>query len=129
MKNSALCFILLLGTQIAMAQAPVEEPMLYAEMVSQSYAEGDSGESSGWQGCWYDNSSKTHPVISCEGHLTTLMHGGHPVQQSFQCQFKFNKSLQERVYNVLVEECWIGAGRRSCCSHFTSCGCDELEAY
>jgi hypothetical protein len=70
---------------------PVENPRAYAERISQAYAEGDSGDSSGFAGCEsLEEVSGLH--ILCEGSRSVLVHGGHMHESPFACDFIFQES-------------------------------------
>lgn len=87
----------------------VNNPMEYANEQSKLFALGDSNDSSGWQGCSYNESGDDSFLkIDCDGTREILVHGGHMQKVNFTCEFIF-QSRQSRSLNkqfsVLKADC------------------------
>lgn len=100
-------FALLVSGVATKAEArQVQDPMKYSEEYSKLYAEGDSNDTSGWEGCEYDNSEVDGIFrIHCAGTREIMVHGGHMVRRSFTCAFSFQPSLTAEGNFVVYESC------------------------
>ena len=82
------------GSMVAAAYSPktVENYMAYANVISRSYAEGDSNDSSGWRDCTEMVNNHLEVGVGCEGVRTILVHGGKRVDVNYYCEFRFTQS-------------------------------------
>lgn len=83
-----------------------DQPMKYAQEYSKSYAEGDSNDSSGWQGC-DEMFTEANEItrIQCVGERDILVLGGHWERMAFACEFTFEPSSDWIGYIVTYELC------------------------
>lgn len=99
MRKNTILFLLSLLIMGSVTQAKtqlVKDPMKYSATFSKLYAEGDSNNSDGWQGCEYiapDSVDGTSIQIQCFGEREILVHGGFMKSESFTCEFKFAETV------------------------------------
>lgn len=99
--------LLSIGSMVAAAYTPktVENFMAYANVVSRTYAEGDSNDDSGWRECVEAESDGGNDVgVTCEGVRAILVHGGKMVDVNYYCEFIFTK-LGSFRFKVATEVC------------------------
>lgn len=111
MKLGVLVILILSWVVPANAARPgtTLDPMQYAERISKSYAEGDSAESSGSEGCQYVTFNPEDPLIyiECQGTAELLMHGGHWTTSSYSCEFSFEEdTLGPSGFFINTESCY-----------------------
>jgi len=82
----------------------VENYMAYANVVSRTYAQGDSRDSSGWRECMEMAKSKHEVGLVCEGVRTIFVHGGKQVDVNYYCEFRFARK-EALSYQVEMEVC------------------------
>jgi hypothetical protein len=82
----------------------VENYLAYANVISRTYAEGDSNDASGWRECNEAVNTGTEVGLVCEGVRTILVHGGKRVDVNYYCEFRFSKRGSFK-YEVEMEVC------------------------
>ena len=103
-KYFALIAVMALHLSASAVGQVVPSAMDYAQSVSLRAAEGDSGDTSGWNGCKYQTGSDSRKmVITCEGTRQILVHGGQLFPSRFQCTFEFEPVVGG--YTVKSETC------------------------
>jgi hypothetical protein len=102
----SMIVILLSGFTATADTKQVRDPMKYSEKQSKFYAEGDSNDPSGWEGCEYDDSEADAITrIQCTVTRDILVHGGHMVRTAFSCHFSFEPNINSGAYYVAYETC------------------------
>lgn len=88
---------------IVFAQSIID-PLKYAQKDSWEHSKGDTGDTSGWQGCRVTQARYNQVVILCQGYMKVLVHGGYPANKAFLCQYVFEKR-NSNLYFVKYETC------------------------
>lgn len=111
MKLGIMVILILSGVASANAARPgtTLDPLQYAESISKRYAEGDSGEPSGWEGCQFVTYNPEDPLlyVECQGTAELLMHGGHWTSSNYSCEFSFEEdTLGPSGFFINTESCY-----------------------
>lgn len=93
---------------ISVAAEFVGNPLWDAETLSKLYAEGDTNDASGWEGCYHlSQSTDVQPVIECTGQRTILFHGGEEVTYDFVCRYEYEEFAgEDQGYMILSSDCY-----------------------
>jgi hypothetical protein len=100
MKLITLLFLTIGFAQSSLAERveTTNNPVQYAEKSSLYYAEGDTGDTRGWEGCDVKQLYPQRVHILCEGTMTVLVHGGHESQKRFVCEYLFERRSTNLFY-------------------------------
>ena len=82
----------------------VDHYAAYANVVSRSFSEGETGDSSGWRECVEMVNQGTEVGVICEGLRTITVHGGKSVEVNYYCEFRFSH-FENSKYRIELEEC------------------------
>ena len=93
-------------SSFSLANVPRElnkNPMAYAEKQSKAFAEGDSYDASGWNGCADVSDDATLIKIDCQGTREILVFGGSMQKVDFACEFTFQPRPSTPLKYVVTE--------------------------